>query len=1310
MLAAYPFGGQMNLDDPSLVLPQGQHIMARNGIFRGNKGRMRFESCLGTNVQNNSFLPGTGINLTIGVRYDAVNQRVFFFVYNSAGNHGIYIYYTLTKTFQRLIQNSINTSGDVLGFTASGRITSIDILYGDGNSGDLLFFVDSLGRCRKLNINRLLAGTYTNIQSSYLDVIKAPPIPPPQCTYENDQNVTNNNLVNSLFNFSCTHIYDDFEQSVLGSGSKQPLPSDPFDPQNNTPATRNARIAIYLPTGDQNVTNIRIYGKQTSNGTTTDWFIIDTLNKAQLGIANNTVYKYLFYNNGNYIASDPTFTVLDYDVVPTQANAQALLDGDIISYGGITEGYNFFNPSFSIVTSNANTPVKTLNGTAFFAATNGLFSLTTQPQITVYLTGVGINDGFGNPTTLEKPPASMFVRVKSGITDVTFGYLNTTNSNSIPFLLNALKTVATSAGWISVSSTSNSFTVYYPTGNVVLQSSYINGVAGGSSPYQSPIGCFYPLSAYSFGVLYRDYAGRTNGVISNTTGNIKTQAPGTTGQIPEIAISLAGFIPPIWASYYEIVRTDTLTYQKYFYWISAGAYQGTANGTSTLYAYFDISNIQSYNTSISATQDVISYTFSQGDRIKILGRYDSSGNFTALNYDYAIIGSPTSIIANGVVKTGQFAQIYYPSVDVAANPDFQFPTTVNDTNFQNYEILIYSYRAFSTTNQNVYYQIGQQYGIGNPGTNSAYHMGNTADNMVQLSDGDIFYRQRTIPLVSTYSIPTGSYDQGSTYSTLWINPGGNNIPIVDNGIWSIVGDVHKVAGITNTSYPLSIDTGWTIRNETTTTTLSIRLSGTQPVVDKTDQNGQFAMYVKVVLPGNVVQLTQILPLQTGMQPGVSNSYTFDQTVSLPPQGKLWIINYAVNEMLIGGFTLNLQVIRNLTINVFDQSFSDIYELKSDVDNKPNVINTEALTTYYSTLFRYSQADQLGTDVNNSNRFYPDNFDEFDISYGDIIRLRVHQREMRAFQKRRCGRVGIYQKFVTNQAGSVSLIVSDTIITPNNIQYFEGEWGIGNQPDSLCSSGYADYFVDPVKAYFCRLSEDGIIPISELYKVQTYAGAKLPVYLSQQYTYAWGGNSVILGCYNFTPDRDSEALFCFQAGSNGVNSIPGEMLAFNERQNSFYGFQDWAPDAVVCAENLLISFFNGRLFSHDNSAQPAAFYGTQQIPSITTVFHEPTIEKKTFLSITEVANQAWVCPAISTNTASYGQILQQSNLVAEDFTLLGTDWNSSFWYDANSPGLLINGDPLQGNLIVIQFSTSDPTVFAYLSNVGIRYIDSPLTVK
>jgi hypothetical protein len=1322
-LATYPFSGRMDLDSPTLVVPQGSHVMARNGIFRGVEGRMRFESCLGTNLIAGLTLPA-GTNCTVGVKYDPVNEntnetsnpRVLFANYNSNGNSGWYIYYTLTQTFHTLVEDGVNTVGQVTGITSAQRITSIDLLYGDGVQGTLLFYVDSNQTCRKLNINRILAGGYPTIKNTYLNVVKAPPIPPIQCCYENDIFAPANNLVNSLFNFTCTHIYDDFEQSVLASASKQPLPSDPFNPNNTATSSvatpfRNARIVLYIPTGDINVTKLRIYAKQTQYGSTTDWFIVDTLDKTLLNIPSNTVYQYYFYNNGNYTAADPSFTVLDYDQVPIYANCQSLLDGNVISYAGITEGYNFINPTFSVATSNVNFPQYSINGLLFFAATNGVFS-SGQPQITVYLRGVGSNDGYNNPILLEKVPKTLTVRAKSGATDISFTFNNTTGVvNSI---LVGLLAAANAAGWVTVGSvTTNSFTIYYPTGNVVLQSSYVNGVYIDNSPYPSPICCHFPQSTYSYGVLYRDGDGRTNGAISNVTGNLVTQAA-SAGQIPQVSINLAAFQPPPWAVYWELVRTDTLTYNKYLNWVTNAACQGTGAGVSTQYAYFGINNIATYNTSINATEGPVSYSFTQGDRIKILGRYDHNMNFYPLNLDYAILGEATNPIANGIFQTGTFIQIYYPTYDVGANPNFGFPIVSNDDDFQNYLVLIYSYKPYSTTNQNVYFQVGQQYGIGNPGTGTAYHMGNVADNQVVTTDGDVFNRQRPVPLINSYPINTGSFDQTSPYGTDWVNPGGGAVPIVDNGIWKIVGGVQQVAGLLNTQYPTYADNDMTILNESTTLTLAVRLRGTQTIIDKTDPNGQFSKYVKVVLPGNVVTTTQIVPTQSGINPqNSSNSsavtVTFDATIQLPPQGKLWLINYCVNEMLIGGYLLQLDVLRTITINAFDASFSDIYELATNSDNEPTVVNVEAAQTYYSTLFRFSQPDILGTDINNSNRFYPENFDEWDKSFGDVIRMRVRQRELRVFQKRRTGRVGVYQKFITNQSASVSLVVSDTIITQNNIQYFEGEFGIGNAADSLCSSGYQDYFNDPIKGCFCRVSLNGVDNISEDEKVQTFAGNTTPLYLNT-YAYPFGGTSAIIGAFNVPKDRDAEVLFFMQPGTSGANTLTDQTIAFNERQKVSYGFYDYAPDAAVCAENQLILFYNGQLYIQNNSTTYANFFGTQQTPSITMVFKDPNIEKKTFESVTEVANALWVCPQITTDTYSYPGTLQSSNLVAEDFELLGTDWNAPFWFDANSQQGQFNGDPLQATELIIEFASANPSQFSYLAAVGIRYIDSPLTVK
>jgi hypothetical protein len=50
------FSGIMNLDDPRDTLPSTHHKEARNGIFRGNPGMMKFQAIRGNVKVNNTNL------------------------------------------------------------------------------------------------------------------------------------------------------------------------------------------------------------------------------------------------------------------------------------------------------------------------------------------------------------------------------------------------------------------------------------------------------------------------------------------------------------------------------------------------------------------------------------------------------------------------------------------------------------------------------------------------------------------------------------------------------------------------------------------------------------------------------------------------------------------------------------------------------------------------------------------------------------------------------------------------------------------------------------------------------------------------------------------------------------------------------------------------------------------------------------------------------------------------------------------------------------------------------------------------------
>ena len=113
MIEQKQFSGVLNKDDSNDILPAHHHKDALNIIFRGNGVNMRAENLPGTRLVSNTLPSGT--NQTIGTHYDSLNNRIFYFNYNSNSTHGIYIYNTQANTFQTLIQNGTNTVGDVLG-------------------------------------------------------------------------------------------------------------------------------------------------------------------------------------------------------------------------------------------------------------------------------------------------------------------------------------------------------------------------------------------------------------------------------------------------------------------------------------------------------------------------------------------------------------------------------------------------------------------------------------------------------------------------------------------------------------------------------------------------------------------------------------------------------------------------------------------------------------------------------------------------------------------------------------------------------------------------------------------------------------------------------------------------------------------------------------------------------------------------------------------------------------------------------------------------------------------------------------------
>lgn len=374
--------------------------------------------------------------------------------------------------------------------------------------------------------------------------------------------------------------------------------------------------------------------------------------------------------------------------------------------------------------------------------------------------------------------------------------------------------------------------------------------------------------------------------------------------------------------------------------------------------------------------------------------------------------------------------------------------------------------------------------------------------------------------------------------------------------------------------------------------------------------------------------------------------------------------------------------------ILDKSMSDKYGSKVDGNGRPFVQDPYAKQTYFPTLVRYSLEYQAGTSINQTNRFYAANFDEYDREKGDIQRLKTRGRQLRVFQNRACGVVPILQSLVQTADGNGVLSQSAEII--NKIQYYLGEYGVGTQFCSLASSGQADYFSDPVRGCQVRLSGDGITPISELYKGHFYFNPLLVKYNKERNNITGQGKAKIIAFYD---QFNEEFVTCMQESSGTApDKTVAKTVGFNEFRNSYTSFYSYSPEWISTAENLVVSWKNGVLYTHDNTTNYANFYGVQYKPSITLIFNQYEQLKKRYNTMTMLCNKAWIPDTNGDITTNLGQ---SSSLAITDFLYKDDKLHAAFKRDASSTGGLYNGNVLKGNWLRVNLKPVNGNEFVNL---------------
>ena len=1168
-------------------------------------------------------------NKCLGSYFDELKQIIYYFVYNTNGYNGIYMYDMKIGTISPVLVSYIDSTTDIFNFNLNYPIVSVNMLYRTEEDGDILHWTDRNNNPMKLNVKEALNKTSTNpyyntntnrveYKRDFLLVARKMPIIPAIAEFKNDTSVNINNLKNKLLQFKYRWLYRDDTKSAWSPWSKMTSPVNIDDYTNDINPKVNNRVDLLVQTGDKDCNKIEIAFRHSLAETFTGTMSIIVLDKVKSSIANNSTTKYNFYNDSAYAYVDEIEDIVLFDYVPKKANAQELLNGNILIYGGITEG-NTFSETLDITPYISTVPSKIL-----LNITPSTFS--GSSVFTYY---------FSNTLTVQDTVTLNFTLRKVGGELVSFSF-STSGVNTIEGLLSVFVDLIGRDSQLSCSSLYG-HTLVIDQENRSLwsdvadaSSSVLYGDTTSSKETSNAV--YKHNSRYSFGIVYYDEFGVTNGVVTNDKMNIITPEYSSTNvavdaaNIPSIKFMLVSK-PPIWAKYFSFVRTPNLTNSYFLNILTDNTYKDYS------YGYF---NITKYNKN---TDNYPTYSFESGDRLRIYGKKGGTSSVTDVSISDLMVAPPSG--STGWPTAGFFIKCPYDSLSMS-----NFGTT----GYDNYLIEVYRPSSSAGVSNQIFYEFGETYNVINPGTTNRAHESKDSPAAVGYNlsippPTGIVNALVTVTSVSDGNLSVGGYK----YKIANVTAAGQSVGGLESDTYTTfdgpLGSFRKI-GIYNV--PLSTATGVTARK-----------------IYRTKANDFSAYYLLTTINDNTTTLVNYTDNTSDANLGAlmpnPPSYTFTK-------GDVYTIKRPA------------AAVAATNIHVISQSASYKFESKVAGNGRPFVEDAYAREMYYPSTIRYSLQYFQNTNINGTNRFLSGNIDDYDRQRGDIQRFKVRASQLRVFQSRACGVVPVLQNVLQTADGNNVIAQSTQIL--NKIQYYQGIYGIGNQYCSLASSARADYFTDPILGFQVRLSQDGLTSISEIYKGHFYFN-KILVNYQKDWTYSGGGKAKILGVYD---NFEQEFITCLQPGTISSTTIPAYTFSFSESRNVYSAFYDYNPEWICSAGNYIISWKNGEMWIHNNTSAYANFYGVQYSPSIKLVFNDSPVTKKRYNTIMTLSNDKWVAATDGDIKTNLGQ---NSSLSTDDYIRRDDKYHASFKRASNSTGGLYNGNVLKGGWMEINLKPVSP---------------------
>lgn len=835
-ITKHSFEGGINTTSADEIIPNNQARSLYNcNILSQGEGQVGIVTKPKGNLNIQFTLPD-GENKVIGTAVNEENNNFYFFIWNSEGYHRIQQYNSLTKTISLALENLTDTGNvDIMGLDPDYLILHAEVV-----RGNLLYWVDGLNNARKTNISKLFdnsaTGYGTTILQEFIDAYKQTSSFAPTANYFSDTDKPFNRLYGRLTKYAYRYIYDDGEKSTYSDFSGVALPdNEPFTGINSIP-TNNNGINVTINTGGRLVKRIEVVMQSTSaepnDESILSWVLIATLDKKKLNLGDYSDYTYKFYNDQNYPAVDQTEVIQAYSYMPLCPKCMAVAKR-ALTYANGYQGFGVVDVDASI----------TISYEELFLdpGTENEFN---EPEF-IHEYGTGGNDrdvigGLPETITSYNNVTSKVILIRGNVHKLTIGNdvkkgnkFTLTHNNGVENyqwkfeagITDSAQTVAsffrqklieTNRILRKMPETGDN-NIYDNTidgeGNVSFQYIFFNkseqGYMNGST-FVQPVE-FSTLkdtgqsirnikmgSTFKLGLIYEDFDGRKSLTYTIDALVVGVQPVNTSGLKKTKVLLQVNHRPPVWAKYYQVVRTNDLKYSDFIQGLIQKVVEiETTDQDNSEYLDLVVGSFATYKK--IHPNSTLTFQFEKGDRISLIKKTDDdtyypffetevidyessrtdriSSNLvthgtTTVDVETAsddnigkfilVDGSEREIIATTSTTyelnaplgdTTEKTYLYYDLEDRRATLRIRKPSdiTIEDNS------LVEVYKASVNNNTDkTFYEFQKKFPIINYGTEDAYHGGNIQDQsdvqpaLVEIGEGTVYVRNRELPLNNVF--------------------------------------------------------------------------------------------------------------------------------------------------------------------------------------------------------------------------------------------------------------------------------------------------------------------------------------------------------------------------------------------------------------------------------------------------------------------------------------------------------------------------------------------------------------------------------